>query len=121
MEGMTDKQINDALDRAERFARLELPGQPMAMHMGTSQLVHDLNKAVKQLRTELQQPRWRSVEDAPRDGRELLLCWWSGLHGRWFYEVGVYSNFDVARRGEGFCHGGATHYKPLPIPPEPDQ
>ena len=50
MTDMTEDQINDVLERADKFAMHELPGQPMATHMGTRNLVRDLEKAVLQLR-----------------------------------------------------------------------
>lgn len=45
---MSDKR--DVLERAADFACLKLPGQPLAMHMGTSYLVHDLAAEVRRLR-----------------------------------------------------------------------
>lgn len=45
---MSDQR--DVLERAVDFACLRLPGQPMAMHMGTSYLVHDLAAEVRNLR-----------------------------------------------------------------------
>jgi hypothetical protein len=36
-------------DRVNKFNALELPGQPKMMHMGTSYLVNDLWREVKQL------------------------------------------------------------------------
>ena len=65
-----------------------------------------------------QVPKWRHVFHAPMDGRRLLLCWHNGLEHAWIYEVAPYSNLDVARRGEGFCHGKAQYFMPLPEPPE---
>ena len=45
--------MNDNLEeRVQQFRRLELPGQPMMMHMGTSYLVEDLWAEVKRLREE---------------------------------------------------------------------
>jgi hypothetical protein len=45
---VSDKR--DVLERAIDFSMLRLPGQPMAMHMGTSYLVHDLAAEVRKLR-----------------------------------------------------------------------
>lgn len=36
-------------ERVEQFSMLQLPGQPMAMHMGTSYLVNDLWRRVQEL------------------------------------------------------------------------
>lgn len=44
----------DLETRVQKFNSLQLPGQPMAMHMGTSYLVEDLWKEVQRLRAELQ-------------------------------------------------------------------
>ena len=38
---MNDK-MKDLKNRVEQFQMLQLPGQPMAMHMGTNYLVVDL-------------------------------------------------------------------------------
>jgi len=43
-------QSDDLKNRVENFNCLELPGQPMGMHMGTSQLVNDLWREVLRLR-----------------------------------------------------------------------
>lgn len=47
--------MDDLKDRVEKFMMLQLPGQPMMMHMGTSHLVQDLWREVKQLRERLAQ------------------------------------------------------------------
>ena len=41
---------DDLKDRVEKFRALQLPGQPMGMHMGTSYLVNDLWREVQHLR-----------------------------------------------------------------------
>ena len=38
-------------ERVNAFNLLELPSQPKFMHMGTSQLIHDLLSEVKRLRS----------------------------------------------------------------------
>ena len=48
---MTKK--DDLKERVEQFRALELPGQPMGMHMGTMYLVDDLWREVQHLREEL--------------------------------------------------------------------
>lgn len=40
-------------ERLNKFRRLELPGQPPSMHMGTAYLVEDLWKEIVALRAEL--------------------------------------------------------------------
>jgi hypothetical protein len=40
----------DMKERVDKFNRLELPGQPIMMHMGTSYLVNDLWREVERLR-----------------------------------------------------------------------
>ena len=42
-------------ERVMQFNMLQLPGQPMAMHMGTAYLVSDLHKRVKELEGALRQ------------------------------------------------------------------
>lgn len=38
----TDERFDDLRDRVIRFNLMDLPGQPMGMHMGTSYLVDNL-------------------------------------------------------------------------------
>jgi hypothetical protein len=40
--------LEDLKRRVDQFNMLELPGQPMMMHMGTSYLVNDLWRALKE-------------------------------------------------------------------------
>lgn len=42
--------MEDLEERVNQFHMLQLPGQPMAMHMGTSHLIDDLWKEIKKLR-----------------------------------------------------------------------
>lgn len=48
---MALEKKNDLKERVEQFQMLQLPGQPMAMHMGTFSLVNDLWSEVRRLRT----------------------------------------------------------------------
>lgn len=41
---------DDLQDRVWKFQALQLPGQPMGMHMGTMYLVNDLWREVQHLR-----------------------------------------------------------------------
>ena len=65
--------------------------------------------------------KWEPIETAPR-GEEVLLGWWEsdGLGGgRWTAEVACASH--GWRRGSisnMSKHGRATHWMPLPPPPE---
>ena len=49
MSKITREVIEELGERVAQFQSLRLPGQPMGMHMGTSYLVNDLWRAVKQL------------------------------------------------------------------------
>ena len=51
-----DQRNEDLETRVQQFMRLELPGQPMMMHMGTSYLVQDLWREVRNLREKLNEP-----------------------------------------------------------------
>lgn len=73
---------DDLENRVEQFRCLELPGQPMAMHMGTSRLVSDLWNEVERLRAQLEQP-------AVPEGLLDLLCS-VGHHGTDFDELGIF-------------------------------
>ena len=44
-------RIKDLEKRVNKFNCFELPGQPTGMHMGTSYLVQDLMKTVKDLKS----------------------------------------------------------------------
>lgn len=44
--------MDDLKDRVAKFNLLQLPGQPMGMHMGTSYLVNDLWREIDRLRAE---------------------------------------------------------------------
>ncbi len=57
-----EERFTDLRERVNQYNMLQLPGQPQAMHMGSSYLLNDL---------------WREVQRAPRrlelqDGREHL-------------------------------------------------
>lgn len=47
-----DQEVQALMKRVEQFNALELPGQPMMMHMGTMYLVNDLMRAVKKFAEE---------------------------------------------------------------------
>lgn len=55
--------MDDLQNRVEKFQALELPGQPMGMHMGTLYLVNDLWLEVQRLRKTLE--FIRDYPDAP--------------------------------------------------------
>lgn len=46
-----DERFSDLLDRVAKFNMLQLPGQPMGMHMGTSYLISDLWTTVQALKS----------------------------------------------------------------------
>ena len=52
MTTTTDKP--DLATRFQQFVRMELPGQPRVMHIGTSYLVNDLWREVQRLRVGLE-------------------------------------------------------------------
>ncbi len=47
-----EEKRNDLSARVNKFNTLQLPGQPMGMHMGTSYLVNDLWKELQAHETE---------------------------------------------------------------------
>lgn len=49
-----EEKFVDLTDRMTKFHQLELPGQPRAMHMGTSYLVVDMWSYIKELRDEIE-------------------------------------------------------------------
>ena len=64
---------------------------------------------------------WMPIETAPMDGKPVLLGWRHWSSGDWEYEAAPAGNIDVAREGCRSCHGFATHWMPLPIPPLEEQ
>ena len=60
-------------ERVEQFRTLQLPGQPMSMHMGTAYLVNDLWREVIRLRAEnamlKAEGRLDDIADAKREAR----------------------------------------------------
>jgi hypothetical protein len=64
---------------------------------------------------------WRDIaSDPPPHGEYVLLCWYHGHWETWEYEAQAYSH--GIRHDDGHSsvsyHGSATHWMPLPEPPE---
>jgi hypothetical protein len=64
---------------------------------------------------------WRKIESAPLD-EEILLAWletWP--EKRWRFEAGIAGKSNRCPRetgySDGWLHGSATHWIPLPAPP----
>jgi len=53
MDNPTPEALDALKDRVTQFRAMKLPGQPMAMHMGTAYLVGDLDEAIRALRARL--------------------------------------------------------------------
>lgn len=64
-------------------------------------------------------PVWQPIETAPHNTR-ILLAWQDWCDGSWSYEAGPYSTGERLPNGYSnvSCHGSATHWQPLPTPPE---
>lgn len=61
---------------------------------------------------------WRPIETAPH-GELVVLAWRESLNGQWSFEIGYASHGwrnDVASNISH--HGSATHWMPLPAPPQ---
>jgi len=67
---MSDIDIPALFERVAQFERLELPGQPMGMHMGTMYLVGDLKRTIVKLQGE--QSR-RSTPDTGGEARDDVI------------------------------------------------
>lgn len=68
---MTENIKDDLKERVDKFNILQLPGQPMSMHMGTSYLVNDLWREVQRLRKEISDHRCTlpdSIQEALNSG-----------------------------------------------------
>lgn len=71
---MSNKQSipgdNPGLDeRVFQFQCLELPGQPMMVHMGTSHLVHDLHAELKRVRALYEELLYQVATKHPGESR----------------------------------------------------
>ena len=58
-------------ERAVAFQMLELPGQPMMMHVGTASLVNDLSSRIKELEAGIV-PEATSLDDAAVENDEIV-------------------------------------------------
>jgi len=79
---MNNKITTDELKkRVDQFKSLSLPGQPMAMHMGTSYLVNDLWKEIASLTEKVERLEKALGQDAivgfvnANGGREVHRSW----------------------------------------------
>jgi hypothetical protein len=71
-EGLPD--IADVRERVRKFQALELPGQPMGMHMGTAYLVQDLDRLAAAIPSMLEEMvRLRDLEAKLRRDKEQLI------------------------------------------------
>ena len=64
--------MEDLGTRVQQFNSLQLPGQPMGMHMGTSYLVNDLWHEVQRLREELARSAQLQTEADSGGGKKLV-------------------------------------------------
>lgn len=71
----TGTPVPSLKERVQQFNRMQLPGQPMGMHMGTSYLVNELLQANEALQTERDRlaKRIKSLEAALRVGRGYVI------------------------------------------------
>lgn len=70
---MSRNRIEELRERVDKFHRLELPGQPLGMHMGTSYLVSDLLSEIEALSAALTRAeRDAVIEECEKAAREAL-------------------------------------------------
>lgn len=64
---VSDEMVTDLKRRVEQFGRFELPGQPIAMHMGTSYLIGDLWRALTAALAVRPEPEGMELETTAED------------------------------------------------------
>jgi len=103
----------------KRIAELEAEIEKLRLDMHTQEALY--SDRIQELEAENAELRnqWQPIETAPLDDTKLLLAWYKKWpDGRWHFEAAPAGNVDIARQGCGSVHGDATHWMPLPEPPE---
>jgi len=104
-------------DKMQSYARAAVEADRRQRHLKErAQLDAEWIK-VRELQQAYQRQQWRPIESAPHN--EEVLLGWRDWDGAWMSEVGMASwgwrNEHVSNMSQ---HGRATHWQPLPIPPE---
>lgn len=61
---------------------------------------------------------WRDMADAPKDGTEIIGCWNYGLPDYRIIHWGCSDDIEAWYKQDGERISCATHFQPLPAPPE---
>ena len=75
--------MDDLENRVQQFGMMQLPGQPMGMHMGTSYLVNDLWREVQKLRAELKNAEQNVQWTVLPSGERVSICPQCGHTQKW--------------------------------------
>ena len=112
------ERLKELEERVLQYKTLQLPGQPMMTHMGTSYLIDDLLAALKDAAALSEgEMEWRPIETAPKDGTLVLVGhetavfdgWWDENSGGWVDgSTDMYEDLIVYQ---------PTHWMPLPASP----
>lgn len=62
--------------------------------------------------------QWRPIEDAPKDGKDIIIGEWNG--GNWYWGKGYWSKYLSRWSRDGGFAATPTHFMPLPTPPAPE-
>lgn len=93
----------------------------VSAHAALNKRAEEIAALVISLDAECRRHEWQSIETAPLDGSLLLLGWWETWPEKvWEQEVSPAGNQNVFKSGV-FHHGQATHWMPLPFPPDSTQ
>ena len=106
-------KIEELKERVLKYRMLQLPGQPMAAHMGTSYLIGDLLAAVEEYATELDKyvdeladvdaraDRLQAENERLRDALEELVDAWDGYEMLAALDADVYRKAQAALEAKG--------------------
>lgn len=90
MTNLTPEAVNAARERVTQFLMLQLPGQPMMMHMGTSHLVSELDAIARDWL------RLKKIEEVGKEAFETEMLTGGGSPEAWAKHVKALTAFRAA-------------------------
>jgi len=119
------ERLKELEERVLQYKTLQLPGQPMMTHMGTSYLIDDLLAALKDAAALSEgEMGWRPIETAPKDETLIIIGSYNG-RSQWCSDI--WSGKALADEQAKIANGvyktsphlmwEPTHWMPLPASP----